>query len=216
MLDVGTVRDIARVLVVLAIAGIALLARSMSRPAGRVLASRSPVRGSEAAWLGATVAVQGWTLGVLVAPAWFYAWPSMGNFPDSTDVQLLGPALWLLGMGLLAWGVRTLGRYTTVAIQVTEGHRLVQEGPYAWIRHPIYTGNAAAALGLAVLYLSPPLLVLALLLIGLATYRGRIEDDFLRSPEAFGASYDAYVARTGRFLPRLRSHGSRRSKEGEP
>ncbi len=207
MLDVATIQVIAGILLVLGVAGIALLARSLSGPQGKVLASRSPARGSEAVWLGATVAVQGWTLGVLLLPAWFYAWPSLGDFTDSTDLQLVGPALWILGMGLAAWGTRTLGRYMTVAIQVTEGHRLIQEGPYARIRHPIYTGTASAALGLAFLYLSPPLIALALLLIGLAAYRGRLEDEFLRSPEAFGERYDAYVARTGRFLPRLRGPG---------
>lgn len=204
MLDVGTVRVIGLVLLVLAVVGIATLARAVSRPRGRVLASREPARGSEATWLGAIVLVQGWTLGVLLLPAWFYTWPSPGNFPDATDVQLVGPALWLVGMGLVAWGTRTLGRYMTVAIQVTEGHQLVQEGPYARIRHPIYTGNACAALGLALLYLSPPLIALALVVVGLAMYRGQLEDEFLRSPEAFGERYDAYVARTGRFLPRLR------------
>lgn len=207
MLDVGTVRIAATALLVLAIVGIAVLARSVSRPQGKVVASRSPARGSEAAWLGATALAQGWTLGVLVLPAWFYAWPNPGNFPESTDVQILGPVLWLLGMGLAGWGTRTLGRYMTVSIQVTEGHRLIEEGPYAWVRHPIYTGNAAAALGLALLYLSPPLLALAVLLAALATYRGRLEDEFLRSPQAFGERYDAYVARTGRFLPRLRRSG---------
>ncbi len=207
MLDVGTVRIVAAVLLVLGIAGIAALARSVSRPSGKAVASRSPVRGSEEAWLTATVVAQAWTVGVLLFPAWFYAWPDVPNFPDSAAVQVLGPALWLLGMGLAGWSTRTLGQYLTMSIQVTEGHRLVREGPYAWIRHPIYTGNATAALGLAALYLSPLLLIVAILLIVLAAYRGRLEDDFLRSPEAFGLQYEAYIRETGRFFPRLRRAG---------
>ncbi len=207
MLDVGTVRVLATALLVIALAGVAVLARSVSRPSGKVVASRRVVWGSEAAWLAATAVVQAWTLGVVLLPAWFYDWPGVGNFPDSTAVQVLGPVLWLLGMGLAAWSTRTLGRFMTVSIQVTEGHRLVQEGPYARVRHPIYTGNVMAALGLAVLYLSPPLAAFVLLLIALAVYRGRIEDEFLRSPQAFGEAYVAYSARTGRFLPRLRRPG---------
>ncbi len=207
MLDVGTVRILAAVLFAAGIVGLAPLARSVSRPSGKVVASRRVARGSEAAWLSATAAVQAWTLGVVLLPAWFYAWPDVGNVPDSTAVQVIGPAVWVLGMVLAGWSVRTLGRFMTVSIQVTEGHRLVQEGPYAWIRHPIYTGNAMAALGLAVLYLSPPLVALALLLVVLAAYRGRTEDAFLRTPQAFGDAYVAYAARTGRFLPRLRRSG---------
>ncbi len=204
MLDDGTVRIIAAALLALSAVGIAVLGRSVSRPRGVVRASRSPARGTEALWLGATVLAQAWTLGVLVLPTWFYDWPGIGTLPGSTDLQLLGPLLWLLGMGLAAWATRTLGRFMTVSIQVTEGQTLVQQGPYAWIRHPIYTGNVAAAVGLAVLYLSPPLFVLAAVLGALASYRGRLEDAFLRSPQAFGERYEVYAQRTGRFLPRLR------------
>ncbi len=207
MLDVGTIRVVAGGFLALTVAGVALLARSVSRPAGKVVASRRPARGSEAVWLGATLLAQGWTLGVLLLPTDFYDWPHVGAFPDASLVQLLGPVLWLLGMGLAGWATQTLGRFMTVSIQVTEGHRLVQEGPYAWIRHPIYTGNVLAAVGLALLYLSPPLAALALVILGLAAYRGRIEDEFLRSPEAFGGRYEAYAARTGRFLPRFRKAG---------
>lgn len=207
MLDIGTVRLLAAVLLIIAIAGIAVLARSLTRPQGRVVASRAPARGSEATWLAATLVAQGWTVGILLLPVFFYAWPDVGNFPDSSVVQLLGAALWLAGMGLAGWSTRTLGRFMTVSIQVTEGHRLVREGPYARIRHPIYTGNAAAALGLTLLYLSPPLLGIAVLIVALATYRGSLEDAFLRSPEAFGPQYDAYIRHTGRFLPRLRRSG---------
>lgn len=207
MLDVGTVRIVALGLLAVGIAGLAPLARSVSRPSGKVVASRRTVWGSEAAWLAGTVVAQAWTVGVLLLPAWFYDWPGPVNVPDSTVVQILGPALWLAGMGLAAWSIRTLGRHMTVAIQVTEGHRLVQEGPYARIRHPIYTGNATAAVGLALLYLSPPLIGVALGLVILASYRGRLEDEFLASPQAFGASYVAYRERTGRFLPRIRRSG---------
>ncbi len=204
MLDDATVRIIAAVILALSAVGIAALSRSVSRPRGIVRASRSPARGTEAAWLGATLAAQGWTLGVLVLPTWFYDWPGIRTFPGSTDIQVLGPILWLLGMGLVAWATRTLGRFMTVSIQVTEEPTLVQDGPYAWIRHPVYTGNVAAAFGLGLLYLSPPVLGIALVLAVLASYRGRIEDAFLRSPQAFGARYDAYAKGTGRFLPRLR------------
>lgn len=207
MLDVTTVRIIAGAFLALAAAGVAVLGRSVLGPRGKVVAQRRPARGSEAVWLVTTAVAQAWILGVLLLPGWFYGWPGAAGVPESTAVQVLGLVLWLLGMGLAGWATRTLGRFMTVSLQVTEDHRLIQEGPYAAVRHPIYTGNATAAFGLALLYLSPPLLGLAVLLAGLAAYRGRIEDDFLRSPEAFGNRYEAYAARTGRFLPRLRRSG---------
>jgi len=79
----------------------------------------------------------------------------------------------------------------------------MQTGPFRYIRHPVYTAIVGAALGQTLLLLSLPLALLTLLLAGLALYRARAEEALLRSPKAFGATYDAYMARTGRFLPRL-------------
>jgi len=207
MLDVGTVRVVAGTLLVLVFVGAAFLGRSVLGPRTRVVASRAPVRGSEAAWIATTLAAHAWILGALVLPAWFYAWPGVPDFPEASAVQILGLGLWFLGMGLAGWAVRTLGRFMTVTIQVAEGQRLVREGPYARVRHPIYTGNVAAALGLALLFLNPVLLALVLVIAALASYRGRLEDAFLGSPQAFGERYTEYARETGRFLPRFRRSG---------
>lgn len=207
MLDAGTVRLVAGILLVLVFGGAAVLVRSVLGPRGRVVASRAPMRGSEAAWIATTVSAHAWILGVLVLPGWFYASPGVPDFPEASSVQLLGLGLWFLGMGLAGWAVRTLGRSMTVTIQVEEGQRLVQEGPYARVRHPIYTANVTAALGLALLFLSPSLMVLVVVIAGLAAYRGRLEDEFLCSPQAFGEKYAAYAGQTGRLLPRFRRSG---------
>ncbi len=91
--------------------------------------------------------------------------------------------------------------HLTPAIQVQAGHRLVETGPYRTVRHPLYTAIMLIAAGQTLLFLSLPMGVLTLILVGLATYRARLEEGLLRSPAAFGARYDAYMARTGRFLP---------------
>ncbi len=207
MLDAGTIRIVAGGLLFLIVVGGVVLSRSLLGPRGKVVASRAPRRGYEAAWLATTLVAHAWTLGVVLLPAWAYAFPLVPDFPESSAVQFLGLVLWFLGMGLAGWAVRTLGRFTTVEIQVAEGQRLVEEGPYARIRHPIYTANAIAVLGLALLFLSPVLLVLEVVIAILAMYRGRLEDEFLQSPQAFGEAYTAYARRTGRFLPRLRGSG---------
>jgi protein-S-isoprenylcysteine O-methyltransferase Ste14 len=204
MLDPGTARIVGVVLFLAPVAGAAAFGRSVMAPRGATLAERDPARGTEALWLGTIGVAQLWTLGVVLMPAWFYAWPSLGDFPGSTVVQILGILLWLLAGGLAIWSFRALGRFMTVSIRVMEGHRLVQEGPYARIRHPTYTAVVTLVIGLGLALLSPPLLVLALLLVFLVRYRARLEEDLLRSPQGFGPAYEAYMARTGRFLPRLR------------
>ncbi len=208
VLDEGTVRIVAGLVFALTAGALVLLGRSSAgvpRTPPRVVARREPARGTEALWLTGTLVVQVWSLGVLVRPGTFYAWPGVADFPDSSGLQVLGLALWGAG-GFLALGAaRALGRFMTAALQVREDHRLVQEGPYRWIRHPTYTANMTMALGLTLLFLSPFLVALAAILIALAAYRARLEEGLLRSPEGFGPAYESYMDRTGRFLPRFRS-----------
>jgi len=91
----------------------------------------------------------------------------------------------------------------TPAIQVQKDHQLLQTGPYRSIRHPVYTAIISIALGQTLFFLSPPLALVTVLLAGLAWYRARLEETLLASPAAFGKTYEVYMARTGRFLPRL-------------
>lgn len=171
----------------------------------RVVARRNPGRWAEVVWPLGTVVAVAWPLLVLFAPQYGYDRPPTPNFPGSTEVQLFGFVLAIAGGILFFAARRALGRHMTPAIQVREDHQLVQEGPYRYIRHPAYTAILAAAGGFSVLFLSPVLAADTLLLLGMAVYRARLEEQLLGSPEGFGSVYAAYVARTGRFLPRFRS-----------
>jgi len=171
----------------------------------RIVAKGHPARWTEVAWLGGTAVATAWSIGVLLAPAYAYHWPALPDFAYSWVVQLLGFAGSFVGGGLFFAASRTLGRHMTPAIQVREGHQLVQDGPYGYIRHPVYTAIVTAAGSFTVLYLSPILAVLTVFLAGLAMYRARLEEQLLSSPEAFGEKYRDYIGRTGRFLPRIGS-----------
>ena len=82
-------------------------------------------------------------------------------------------------------------------------HRIVDTGPYALVRHPIYTGLLLSAFATAALY-GTALAVLGALLILLGFWiKARLEERFLRAelgPEA----YDAYASRVGMLVPGLR------------
>lgn len=175
----------------------------------RVVATRSPGRWADVAWgFGTTLSVI-WPVLVLVAPEFGYHWPSTPDFPGSAVVQVLGFCIAIVGGALFFSARRALGRHMTPAIEVREDHRLVQEGPYRYIRHPAYTAIITAALGLSLLFLSPILGAVTLVLVGLASYRASLEEELLASPDAFGSAYQEYVARTGRFLPRPRGRSKR-------
>ena len=171
----------------------------------RVKARAEPARWAEAAWMGGAMVMVLWPLGVLAVPEYAYGWPTVPSFPFSEAIQLSGFALSLVGGLLFFTAARALGKHLRPTIQVEEGHRLVQEGPYQYIRHPVYTAAALVGFGLSILYLSPVLASIVLLLVGIAHYRARMEESLLSSEKAFGREYVGYMARTGRFLPRLRA-----------
>ncbi|EIW55737.1 ICMT-domain-containing protein [Trametes versicolor FP-101664 SS1] len=64
-----------------------------------------------------------------------------------TPRYLLGAAIALIGGGVRVWAYRTLGRFFTWQLAVKSDHNLVTDGPYAWVRHPSYTGFVMAPIG---------------------------------------------------------------------
>jgi protein-S-isoprenylcysteine O-methyltransferase Ste14 len=69
--------------------------------------------------------------------------------PESKSVPWLGLALTALGIAFAVWARLWLGRNWSGRVTIKEHHELVQSGPYAIIRHPIYSGFLLAILGTA-------------------------------------------------------------------
>lgn len=95
---------------------------------------------------------------------------------------------------------RRLGKQWALAARLVEGHNLIQDGPYRFVRNPIYTGmfGMLLATGLAAGRWIP--LLVATLLFGAGTYvRIRIEERLLR--QAFGAEFEEYARRVPAVIP---------------
>jgi protein-S-isoprenylcysteine O-methyltransferase Ste14 len=107
------------------------------------------------------------------------------------------PALWLF------WRSHAeLGRNWSPTLEVRDAHGLVTGGVYRRIRHPMYAAIALLALAQPLLLHNwvagpPGLLAFALL------WRLRLPREEAMMQDRFGADYDAYVAQTGRTLPKL-------------
>jgi protein-S-isoprenylcysteine O-methyltransferase Ste14 len=85
---------------------------------------------------------------------------------------------------------------------VWQGHRLIDTGPYALVRHPIYTGLIAAALATAVAEgTAPALLGGAMMALGL-WLKASLEERFL-CEELGRETYDAYRRRVPMLIPSL-------------
>jgi protein-S-isoprenylcysteine O-methyltransferase Ste14 len=115
-------------------------------------------------------------------------------------VFLLGVALILLGAALRAWSILTLGRFFTPNVSVRTDQRVVERGPYRFVRHPSYSGSLLILLGLGPTMTNWASLV-AIMLFSLAglMYRGWVEERALS--EELGRPYTEYMQRTRRFIP---------------
>lgn len=111
-----------------------------------------------------------------------------------------GVVLFLGGTALRWWSILHLGRFFTVNVAIASDHRVVDDGPYTYVRHPSYTGALLAFCGLGLLlgnWLGAAVLVLPVLISFI--YRIRLEERALLT--ALGEPYAAYMRRTKRLVP---------------
>jgi protein-S-isoprenylcysteine O-methyltransferase Ste14 len=111
-----------------------------------------------------------------------------------------GVALCVIGFGLAISARWYLGRNWGMPMSRKEQPELVKSGPYAYIRHPIYTGLILAMLGSAI----GVNIFLAVLLVPVSAYfiySARQEESAML--QLFPEQYAAYVARTGMLVPSL-------------
>jgi protein-S-isoprenylcysteine O-methyltransferase Ste14 len=131
-------------------------------------------------------------------------WRSVGGAAAGLGLQVSGLLLTVVAR------VR-LGRNWGGAVQLKEGHEIVQSGPYSAIRHPIYAGLLVAVAG-SVLVSGHCQAVLAVPLCLVAYVRKlRMEERFLA--QVFGQAYEDYRRRTGALVPTLRA---RRREDAPP
>jgi len=110
-----------------------------------------------------------------------------------------GVFLTACGMLFTVWGRLRLGRNWSGTVTIKQGHELVTRGPYAIVRHPIYTGLLLAMLGSAIA-LGEWRGVLALALATTAFWiKLRVEERWMR--EQFGEAYAAYARRVAALIP---------------
>jgi protein-S-isoprenylcysteine O-methyltransferase Ste14 len=147
-------------------------------------------------------------IGPLLLAAWLLARPDSGVagldlrfFSSPLELFWPGAALCALGLGFAVWARRHIGHNWSSTVSVKQQHELVVSGPYALVRHPIYSGLLLAVLGSA-LARAEWRGLLALLLVWLALWRKwRLEECWME--QTFGTAYGAYRRRVPALLPFL-------------
>jgi protein-S-isoprenylcysteine O-methyltransferase Ste14 len=154
-------------------------------------------------WLGLVLQAIGMGL------VWNMPRPSIEPIVPSGGLMVQASAV-ILCAGLviaavwLSWSAfATIGAQWSVGARLRSDHALVTSGPYAFVRHPIYSAGGALVIATGLAIAVWPALVAGTIAYGVGTVvRVRCEEALLRA--RFGAQFDRYAKCTGALLPRLR------------
>jgi len=120
-----------------------------------------------------------------------------GHLPMSPLV-IVGIAALVAAWALAFWALRVFESWRLLP-RLEAGHALCVDGPYRYVRHPIYLAMDLWAVGSALACPWPSTLIGAAIVLVAGDLRGRAEEALLLS--AFGDEYRAYAAKVSRFVP---------------
>jgi protein-S-isoprenylcysteine O-methyltransferase Ste14 len=125
---------------------------------------------------------------------------SFAEYPLHTGPLVAGVVCVVIGLWLFYRSHADLGTNWSITLEVREEHRLITEGVYRAVRHPMYSALVLYSVGQALVipnWVAGPsnLLAFAVLL----ALRMRAEERMM--DERFGDEYAAYSARTKRLIP---------------
>jgi protein-S-isoprenylcysteine O-methyltransferase Ste14 len=131
-----------------------------------------------------------------------FTWLQDRIIPKNIYTEATAITLTALGIAFAIWARFYLGQNWSSAVGVKVGHELIRTGPYAWVRHPIYSGLILAMIGTAMARREPRgFFSVVLLWLGFLI-KSRMEEKFMR--KTFGPDYEDYSKSTGALVPRLR------------
>lgn len=145
---------------------------------------------------------------ILLLSDWLRIGPLAGRFvPDTFGVRTSGVIITVVGVSVTVWARICLGRNWSDKVVIKEDHELIRTGPYAYMRHPIYSGVLLGVAGTALAIGEWRGVIAFALLLTTYAIKARKEERVLSG--AFGAAFEEHVRRTGFLFPRfhLRTRG---------
>jgi protein-S-isoprenylcysteine O-methyltransferase Ste14 len=147
----------------------------------------------------------GWWLPVLVVVVVVYPvvrripglWQDL--WPQTAAIGVLADLVTIAGLAFTLWARAALGSNWSGTITFKEGHELIQSGPYAYVRHPIYSGVLLMALGTAVASSRPGSLVLLGMWFLLLAIKAHFEEQLMT--RHFPEAYPEYRRRVKALIP---------------
>jgi protein-S-isoprenylcysteine O-methyltransferase len=131
--------------------------------------------------------------------AFALAWQGSGRLGGWWPVAA-GLLVALSGIALRQWAVATLGAFFTTAVEVQAHHRIIDTGPYTWLRHPSYSGALLTVVGMSLALGSwPGCIVAAALALAGIVQRILVEERALAS--RLGPAWIAFARHRRRLIP---------------
>ena len=184
-------------------AGVFIQARRIRKQIGRSPNVRPRGSKERLLWLGWLAVIVGW----LGQP--FLLGDPHGRFFSFIPI-FLHPVGLVLGMMMVVsgyagtlWCYSALGNAWRMGVWKRERTALVNQGPYRFVRHPIYLFQTIMLGGVLLLLPTPSLVVLLGIHLACVLIKALDEEAYLL--DVHGPAYRDYLSRTGRFLPRLKS-----------
>ncbi len=141
----------------------------------------------------------------LCIPLFYFLWIPLVRPSITTGriLDLVGLIIYLCGCAFVLWARRTLGRMwglsTSRNVKLHADHRIIQDGPYAFVRNPMYFGWWVAMAGLVLVY--PTWVVLLFLVFSVVSFAGRAQREEAALAERFGGAWTEYKRRTKFLIP---------------
>lgn len=131
-----------------------------------------------------------------------HASPLAERFVASTPwLNAVGVVMTYAGIALAIWARRSLGGNWSARVTLKVDHELIRSGPYARLRHPIYTGLLLALIGTA-LVIGEWRGLIAVVIVGVVhSLKAKREEALMLA--TFGEQYQRYRQEAGFLLPRL-------------
>ena len=133
----------------------------------------------------------------VASPAFWFAEYSLRTGPLVAGALCLAAGLWLFSRSHA-----DLGTNWSITLEVREGHRLITQGVYRWVRHPMYSALALYSVGQA-LVIPNWVAGLSNLVAFAVLFALRVGAEERMMAQQFGNEYAAYTARTKRLIPRV-------------
>ena len=118
----------------------------------------------------------------------------------SREIFIAGLILFAAGIVIRWYSIIHLGRFFTVDVSIAAGHRIIDTGPYRYVRHPSYSASLLSFLGFGISMNNWVALLVVFVPVTIAfLYRIHVEETMLS--EALGVDYVEYKKHTKRLVP---------------